>query len=693
MAARRRTLRLAAMLGVLFAAAFAFDRAFPPDLSRYQDRSALVADRDGGLLRAFLSRDEMWRLATRVETVSPDYLRQLIAYEDGRFFLHPGVDPLAMLRAAYQYVRHGGIVSGGSTLTMQAARLLEPGPTRSAAAKLRQMLRALQLELRLSKREILNIYLTLAPFGGNIEGVRAASLAWFGKEPRHLTVAEAALLVALPQSPERQRPDRHRNAAAAGRAKVLSRLYEAGIIAPRAWREARQEPIPSRRRDFPFHAPRLARALVRSHPNAELLPTHIDGDLQRMVEDLIAAEANWLDDGAAFAVIVADNASREVRAWLGGSDFGMPGGQVNLARAPRSPGSTLKPFIYALAFQDLALHPETLIEDAPRVFGAAYAPRNFSGDFKGTVSLRTALQHSLNVPAVALLDRIGPARFAAALRAGGGRLVFASPEVTPSLPVALGGVGISLFDLTGLYAGLAAGGRGGRLSLTPLDRPVAPGQFLDPVSSWYVGDILRGAPPPPGWPVDDKLAGRRTIAFKTGTSYGFRDAWALGYTQSHTVGIWVGRPDGSSRPGRIGRNEAAPVLLKVFDLLPRETEPPRPPAEAIIVRSRSELPVPMRRFDFDGGVLPSGASGTPPPAVSFPPHGSVLAMPRAEDDGYHLSAVGGAEPLHWVVNGRPLPEVGPGAPVSWRPDGHGFADITVVDAEGRSARARVRVVE
>ena len=365
---------------------------------------------------------------------------------------------------------------------------------------------------------------------------------------------------------------------------------------------------------------------------------------------------------------------------------------MDLARAVRSPGSALKPFIYALAFQDLALHPETLIEDAPMVFGA-YAPRNFGGGFKGTVSLRTALQQSLNIPAVALLDRIGPSRFAAALRAGGGTLVFANPEVTPSLPVALGGVGISLFDLTGLYAGLASGGTGAPLRLTPLEKVSPGGKFLDPVSSWYVGDVLRGAPPPPGWPVDDRLSGPRTIAFKTGTSYGFRDAWALGYNSAHTAGVWVGRPDGSSRPGRIGRNEAAPLLLKVFDLLPDEAEPPSPPPAAIVVRSRNDLPAPMRRFAFDRNALPFGATGTPPPSISFPPHGSVLAMPRHGEDGYHLSAVGGAEPLRWVVNGQPLPAAGPNAPVSWHPDGRGFSGITVVDAEGRSAHARVRVVE
>ncbi|MFP4002283.1 MAG: penicillin-binding protein 1C [Alphaproteobacteria bacterium] len=689
----RRTVWFAAVFALLLAAAFALDRAFPPDLSRYEARSALVVDREGNLLRAFLSRDDKWRLAAAAGEVSPEYVRLLIAYEDRRFFLHPGVDPLAVLRAAFQYVRHGEIVSGGSTLTMQAARLLEPGATRTVGAKLRQMLRALQLELRYSKREILDIYLTLAPFGGNVEGVHAASFAWFGKESRHLTVAEAALLVALPQSPERQRPDRHPEAAAAGRAKVLARLHEAGAISGKAYREAREEPVPSARRAFPFHTPRLARALVRDRPGKEIVPTHIDGDLQRMVEHLISAESNWLDDGAAIAVIVADNATQQVRAYVGGSDFGMPGGQVDLARAPRSPGSALKPFIYALAFHDLALHPETLIEDAPRVFGAAYAPRNFGGDFKGTVSLRTALQKSLNVPAVALLDRVGPSRFAAALRAGGGRLVFDSPDVTPSLPVALGGVGISLFDITSLYAGLASGGVGGQLSVTPLEPRMAGGKFLDPVSSWYVGDILRGAPPPSGWPDDEKRLGERTIAFKTGTSYGFRDAWALGYTQANTVGVWVGRPDGSSRPGRIGRNEAAPMLLKVFDLLPRPAEPPSPPRNAIVVRSRSELPPPMRRFAFDRGTLPSGASGAPPPAISFPPHGSVLALPRSTEDGYHLSAVGGAEPLRWVVNGRPLSRAGPQDPVSWRPDGHGFADIVVIDSEGRSDRTRVRVVE
>ena len=676
----------------LFAGALlAIDHLFPPDLTRYEQASVVVTDRDGGILRAFETNDGVWRLPTTAEEIDPRYLALLRAYEDQRFDEHVGLDPLAVARAAWQWASSGHIVSGASTLTMQAARLLEPRP-RSLGAKLRQMARALQLEERLSKPKILSVYLTLAPFGGNLEGVRAASLAYFGKEPRRLSLGEATLLVALPQSPERLRPDRHPEAALTARAKVLHRLEEHGVLSATDVADALSEPLPQTRLAFPFLAPHLTEHLAASAAPGSTIATTIDRGLQTSLEALAKREMLRFDDAGDLAIVVAENRTHAVRAHLGSADFFGPQGQIDLARTQRSPGSALKPFIYGLAFEDRAIHPASLIDDEPLRFGD-YVPRNFDRQFQGTVSVREALQQSLNVPAVALLDRVGAVRFVSELRTAGARLGFRKLTGTPSLPVALGGLGISLADLTMLYTAFPNAGEVSTLHVANTPAPASI-RLMGPAAAWYVTDILRGSPLPEGFAQALGLTRARDIAFKTGTSYGFRDAWAVGYSPDYTVGVWVGRADGSPRPGHYGRNTATPILLKAFDLLPPDQAGfGDAPAEALTVTANGELPPSLRHFvpERPGPLRPS--AGTPP-RILFPPDGAVVEW-RA-DDGAHgglpLKAEGGAKPLAWIVNGTPLQKAALGGSGAWEPDGDGFARIAVVDAEGRSAEVRVRVV-
>lgn len=675
-----------ALVGLAFAAAVA-DRLNPLTGTRADDRSVIVTANDGALLRAFASKDGRWRLPVKPAQVDARYQRMLLAWEDHRFRDHPGVDPLAMLRAAYQLAAEARVVSGASTISMQVARLMEPRE-RTFGAKVLQMARALQLEWHLTKDEILERYLTLAPYGGNLEGVRAASFAWFGKEPKNLTVGEAALLVALPQSPERRRPDRFPQIAKAARDRVIDTLADRGLFTARDALEAKQEPIPDRRQRFPFHAPHLAQGLLAANKtNEPVIISTLDGRVQAKLEDLGRRERVYFDDDANLAVIVVENKSRRVAAYLGGANFWTQAGQVDLANAARSPGSTLKPFIYGIAFDELIVHPQTLIDDKPTMFGD-YEPRNFDRGFQGTVTVATALQMSLNVPAVALLDRIGPLRLASTMRNAGAVLVFPKKGAIPSLPLALGGVGISLRDLTMLYAGIANGGEVRDLRYRD-DAPEGEVHHIfGRAAAWYLADTLKDANLPDGWSMGQGIERARQIAFKTGTSYGYRDAWSLGFSKHYTVGIWVGRADGSTRPGHIGRNDAAPLLLKVFDLLPQEGRAPSPPPDgAFIAQNAEQLPPALQRFR-PNARLAAGLKRVQPPRIQFPPNGATLALEDPKKPkAMPLKAQGGREPLRWIVNGLPLET----ANNWWTPDGEGFARITVVDADGRSDTSQIRL--
>ena len=390
----------------------------------------------------------------------------LIAYEDHRFYTHHGVDFLSLGRAALQWASHGHIVSGGSTLTMQVARLIEPQAGKSVAAKFAQILRAVTIERRTDKTGILDLYLALAPYGGNIEGLRAASLAYFGREPKRLSVAEAALLVALPQAPETRRPDRYPVAARAARDAVLDRVLARGVITLAERDAARREAVPQERLAFPMLAAHASEAALRRAPQRRLHRLTLDAKLQGSLEGLAREAAAGLGPKLSCAILVIDNASGEIRAHVGAADYFSQerAGSIDMTDAIRSPGSALKPFIYALAFEVGIAHPETLLDDRPRHYGT-YAPENFDHSFQGTVTARRALQLSLNLPAVELLDEIGPDRFIARLRNAGASIVLPD-ETAPGLAAGLGGLGITLRDLAALYAGLARGGSVPRLRET-----------------------------------------------------------------------------------------------------------------------------------------------------------------------------------------------------------------------------------
>ena len=434
----------------------------PAPLGESIEFSTVVVDRNGRLLRPYATPDGRWRLPATVKDVDPRYLDLLIAYEDKRFRSHHGVDPLAVARAAFQLVTHGRIVSGGSTITMQVARLLEPRTDRTFLAKLRQAVRAIELERALTKDEILTLYLGLAPYGGNLEGVRAASLAYFGKEPKRLSLGEAAMLVAMPQSPEARRPDRSAEIARA-RARPRARSRGAGRQNPARRNRAGARPSrrPSMRKAMPMLAPHAADQAIaaRRRPqgasHSRIDATHPEAARRACARTRPRARAGYRRSPS----WQIDNATGEVLARVAGADYfdERRAGQVDMTQAVRSPGSTLKPFIYGLAFEDGLIHPETLIEDRPIRYGS-YAPENFDLTFQGTVSVRKALQMSLNVPAV-VAARCDPCEPADRAHSPTPVRISCLPKgEAPGLAMGLGGVGVTLTDLTMLYAGLARGG-------------------------------------------------------------------------------------------------------------------------------------------------------------------------------------------------------------------------------------------
>lgn len=455
---RRLGICVALCCSIWFIAPNVLDHFYPLDLSKYETRSLVIRAQDGAPLRTYLVEDGLLRIATSPDAVDPLYRQMLIAYEDKRFQDHGGIDWLAILRATGQAVWHREIVSGASTLSMQAARLLEPRP-RTLSSKLTEMFRAWQLERHYSKLEILSIYMTLAPFGGNIEGVRAGSLAWFGREPEHLTPDEAALLVALPQSPNHLRPDRHPKAAGAARNKVLRRVAPQVGLSPDLLRLAVNAPVPTIRTITPILAPHLAERLATgpARQRSELVTT-LSSQMQAQVETIARSAAIDAHEQASVAVLIANLKTRKVLAYVGSPGLGdsRRRGYMDMVQAVRSPGSTLKPIIYGMAFDAGMATPETRIRDAPRRFGS-YEPHNFMDRHYGVVTLREALQRSLNVPAVAVLERVGPVRFSEHLRHVGTPMKLPDQDL-PGLAVALGGAGLTLEQLTTLYAALGDDG-------------------------------------------------------------------------------------------------------------------------------------------------------------------------------------------------------------------------------------------
>ncbi|MGM4927833.1 penicillin-binding protein 1C [Tardiphaga sp. 619_E2_N8_5] len=660
----------------------------PLPLDQARKISTTVIDRNGKLLRAYAMSDGRWRLPVDARTsVDPGYLNILLGYEDKRFYSHHGVDPLALGRAALQLVTRGEIVSGGSTITMQLARLIEPRQQRSISAKIRQAVRALQIERQMSKDQILDLYLALAPFGGNLEGLRAASIAYFGKEPKRLSLAESALLVALPQSPEHRRLDRHPGNARVARDRVLERMVGEGRVSAADAMQAKSVSVPKLRKPMPILAPHSADQATSLHKDRPIIKLALDAGIQRALEGLARDRAAALGNNISIGLIAVDNESGDVLAHVGSPDYfdDRRAGQVDMTRAVRSPGSTLKPFIYGLAFEDGFVHPESLIEDRPVRFGS-YAPENFDMSFQGTVPVRKALQLSLNVPAIALLDRVGASRLSSRLKQAGGNLVL-PPGEAPGLAMGLGGVGITLQDLVQLYTGVARLG-----SSKPLreimqanggdDRESL--RLMDPVAAWQVGNVLIGTPPP-------ENAAHNRIAFKTGTSYGYRDAWSVGFDGRMTIGVWVGRPDGAPVPGLVGRTAAAPILFDAFartGKLPASL--PKAP-KGVLMASNAKLPLPLRRFRPVGELIRTGSDQAL--HIQFPLNGSRIDASGGEGQ---LSAVpvkvaGGVLPMTVLVNGMAAGELDSRRQRLVDPPGPGFVRLTVMDAMGTADTVVVRI--
>jgi penicillin-binding protein 1C len=496
-----------------------------------------------------------------------------LAYEDRLFRYHPGVNPYSLGRALVANIRARRIRQGGSTITMQVARLMEP-KARTIPNKLAEIFRALQLEITYSKAEILTHYFNLAPYGGNLVGVGAAARFYLDKNPSQLSLGEAALLAAIPQDPNANRPDRDILAAGRARDLVLGRMLDLGKITEEEVFKAASEPLPGRRYDPPFAAPHLVTMLSLEHPERERIYTTIDHLLQDNVEDLLRRQAIDLRRKGITnaAAVVLDNPTGELLAMVGSVDFfdEEAAGQVNGALAPRSPGSALKPFVYALAMDRGLITPASLLADVPTDY-SGYRPENYDGLFRGAVTAREALTASLNVPVVNLSAELGNRGLYTFLREAG---VTTLPEAGDyyGLSLVLGGAGVNLLELANTYRGLAHGGRFSRCRLL-FDAPESEGNALmSPGTCFIISEMLAELRRPEIPSVWEWARNAPKVAWKTGTSYGHRDAWSIGYTPDYTVGVWAGNFDGRGVPELIGVDVAAPILFELFTLLDERSD-------------------------------------------------------------------------------------------------------------------------
>lgn len=696
-AARRPLAVLLVLLALILALAgglLVLDKLYPPPLPRHQE-GQIVTDRSGHPLRLWPDSDEQWRYPVTPETVSPLYLQTLLAYEDQYFYWHPGVNPYALLRAAWQWWRHGHKLSGGSTLTMQVARLLDPtleGNTRSPRLKLRQILRALQLEWRLDKNEILTLYLNHAPMGGPLAGVGMGSQQWLGKSPEHLTQAEAALLTALPRAPSLWRPDRYPKAAQQARDAVLQRLVERGRLSPEEAADAAMENILPAPLAAPWQlAPLAGEHARRLRPGQSVIHTTLDRNLQARVARLVEQHSWRLHPSTSIAVLVLHNPSAELRAYQGTAMYGdrQRAGYVDMTQAWRSPGSTLKPLLYGLALDEGLIHSHSLLLDVPRSFGG-YRPGNFQASYRGPVTAAEALARSLNIPAVEVLERYGASRFHARLEHGG--LPIQLPlQAEPNLSLILGGGAVRLYDLVGIYRALGHEGLAARPRLLP-EQPLEERRLLSPGAAHIVRRMLQeglpGAQQPPG------------MVWKTGTSFGFRDAWAIGIAGDYTIGVWVGRPDGTPNPGHMGADTAAPLWQDIARPLRFASINPGPPASvstALICwpdgRRLQQVGASRCATRHTAWLLDDTAPPTAPATglqvIGPNSEGLLRPSPGQQHVLMPLQVRGGTPPYRWWLNGEPLEA---GNSETSRATLHlatpGLHTITVIDDKGAWRQAR-----
>ena len=540
--------------------------------------STVVLYADGSPAHVFLSPDEKYRIAADLGRIDPDYIAALLRFEDKRFFAHHGVDGFALARAVGLNLRHRRVVSGASTLTLQLVRVLEPRP-RTLVSKMVEAARAMQLEARLTKREILAAYLSFAPYGGNLEGVEAASQAYFGHGAQDLSSSEIAVLLAVPQRPEARRPSPG-NAARlrAARDQIATWLIERGALPE----EPLEAAVPERLRPLPRDLPHAARWMRERRPTLRRLPSTLERGVQRTAEEILGRAHHGLrrlgiHNGA---VVVLEHGNGAVRALVGNPDFwdAEHGGQIAGFAVARSPGSALKPFLYALAIDRGLALPEHLVADVPRIWDG-WAPENYDGRWSGLVELEEALSRSLNLPFVTLLEELGIESFVGTLRQLGAASL--SPEPGRyGLSVALGGAELTPLEMAGLYAVLARRGR----SLEPhwlvdgaAGRAAARGvPWISPGAAWLTRRALARRDRP-DFPERRRIAGSPShIHWKTGTSYGHRDAWAIGSGPHYTVAVWLGNFDNHSSVDLVGADAAGPILFDLLEALESAAPSPEP---------------------------------------------------------------------------------------------------------------------
>lgn len=561
---------------VVVAGAFLFlDAVFPfPEAELRPEPAVRVWDEDGVLLRVFLPQDGRLRFRTALDEISPELRQSFIASEDRWFYYHPGVNPFSVIRAAFTNLKHGRVVCGASTIPMQIARMVEP-KERTLRSKLIESFRALQLTLHHDKDELFEIYLNLLPFGGNIQGVSAAAYRYFNTTAARLTPAEAAMLTAVPKSPRSYDPVRRAKAARQARNEVLNRLEEEGVYTSEVAAAAKEKPLPSALKPLPFIAPHFCRFAHELHPHDSECRTTLQREIQAVVVSLARSRMRELrrQDIDNCAVVVVDNESRAVRAMLGSESYfdTEHQGGINCAVIQRSPGSALKPFLYGLALDTGRVVPESMLLDVPTDY-SGYAPENYDGKFNGRVTVQEALTRSLNVPAVRLLADIGVERFHSLLCKLG-----CPPDKTAGeygLPLVLGAAETTLLDLTGAYATLAGGGVYHPVKVFAGEKTGPGSQVYSRAAAQMLTEMLTETRRPNMEEAWDLTRDMPAVAWKTGTSYGHRDAWAVGFTKRYSIGVWVGNPDGRSVKGISGAKQAAPLLFDVFRAVDPGGKPP-----------------------------------------------------------------------------------------------------------------------
>jgi penicillin-binding protein 1C len=557
--------RFVIAVGVLFASFLLLNKLAPlPDRIDY---TTVVTDESGEVIHAFLTGDEKWRMKTELSEISPLLRKTIIAKEDKYFYSHWGINPFAVVRAGANNALQRRRTSGASTITMQVARALEKRP-RSIGAKLVEAFRALQLEWAYSKDEILQLYLNLVPYGGNIEGVKAAAYLYFHKAPDHLSLAEITALSIIPNRPSSLVIGRHNDRIVAERNKWLHRFAREGVFTPKEIEDALAEPLHAQRSAVPRYVPHLAWKLKRESSNP-VIPTHIRLNTQLKIEKLTADYIRTLrlQNIRNAAIVVMDNRTRKVVAFVGSADFRdtTDGGQVNGAAAIRQPGSTLKPLLYGLCFDEGLLTPKMVISDVAVNYNG-YAPENYDQKFNGYVTVEQALERSLNIPSVKGLQLLGKERMIGTLVEANFRQV-AKDQNKLGLSLVLGGCGTTLEQLTALFSAFANGGVYSPARFRQGDSARKGVRLLSAPATYMITDILSRINRPDfplNWGATEHMP---KIAWKTGTSYGRRDAWSIGYNKAYTVGVWVGNFSAQGVPELSGANTATPLLFKVFNTI------------------------------------------------------------------------------------------------------------------------------